>query len=168
MMSDSSQSDQSEAVIAALRRDLTELRQLWEAEASLGQSRTLRLADLERAVLRLEREIAALRAQRRGGKAVSDGCSVCGGTGEVQVAVYPEPLWNPCPACGDGNLNRLANLTRAVLRLENRVAALAETLAVLADPDLVAAIRSSEADIAAGRVVPWEEVKAQRKGGDDD
>lgn len=100
----SSQSDQSEAVIAALRRDLTELRQLWEAEASLGQSRTLRLADLE----------------------------------------------------------------RAVLRLENRMAALAETLAVLSDPDLMAAIRSSEADIAAGRTVTLAEVKAQLQGGDDE
>lgn len=93
-----------------LRRDLTELRQLWEAEASLGQSRTLRLADLERAVLRLEREIAALRERL--------------------------DSWD-------------------------------ETLAVLSDQALMAAIVQSEADIAAGRTVTLAEVKAQLQGGDD-
>ena len=36
-----------------------------------------------------------------------------------------------------------------------------ETLEILADPKAVAAIRRAEKDIAAGRVLPWEEVRAR-------
>jgi len=36
-----------------------------------------------------------------------------------------------------------------------------ETADIQADPDLMAAIESSEADIAAGRVIPWEDVKKE-------
>jgi len=38
---------------------------------------------------------------------------------------------------------------------------LLETLEVLSDKDLMAAIAESERDLAAGRVVPWEEVKRE-------
>ena len=36
-----------------------------------------------------------------------------------------------------------------------------ETLEILADPKALAAIRRAEKDIAAGRVLPWEEVRAR-------
>ena len=36
-----------------------------------------------------------------------------------------------------------------------------ETLEILADPRALAAIRRAEKDIAAGRVLPWEEVRAR-------
>ena len=36
-----------------------------------------------------------------------------------------------------------------------------ETLELLADPKALAAIRRAEKDIAAGRVLPWEEVRAR-------
>ena len=38
-----------------------------------------------------------------------------------------------------------------------------ETMEIMADPELVKAIKEGEADIAAGRVIPWEEVKKQSK-----
>lgn len=36
-----------------------------------------------------------------------------------------------------------------------------ETLEILADPKALAAIRRAEKDIASGRVLPWEEVRAR-------
>jgi antitoxin YefM len=38
---------------------------------------------------------------------------------------------------------------------------LIETLEVLGDPELMAALAKSDEDIKAGRVVPWEEVKQE-------
>lgn len=38
-----------------------------------------------------------------------------------------------------------------------------ETVEIMSDPDLMKAIEEGKADIAAGRVVPWEEVKKQAK-----
>jgi PHD/YefM family antitoxin component YafN of YafNO toxin-antitoxin module len=38
---------------------------------------------------------------------------------------------------------------------------LLETLEVLSDKDLMAALAESDEDIAAGRIIPWEEVKRE-------
>ena len=56
-----------------------------------------------------------------------------------------------------------ANLQAALATANARINELAaqETAAILADPNLMAAIESSEADIAAGRGIPWEDVKKE-------
>jgi prevent-host-death family protein len=49
----------------------------------------------------------------------------------------------------------------AVVMSQNEYESLMETLEVLSDPDLMAALAESDEDVAAGRVQPWEEVKRE-------
>lgn len=49
----------------------------------------------------------------------------------------------------------------AVVMSQAEYESLLETLEVLSDKDLMAALAESEKDIAAGRVIPWEEVKQE-------
>jgi antitoxin YefM len=49
----------------------------------------------------------------------------------------------------------------AVVMSQNEYESLIETLEVLSDPQLMAALAESDEDVAAGRVQPWEEVKRE-------
>jgi prevent-host-death family protein len=49
----------------------------------------------------------------------------------------------------------------AVVMSQDEYESLIETLEVLSDPELMAALAESDEDIAAGRVRPWEEVKRE-------
>jgi prevent-host-death family protein len=49
----------------------------------------------------------------------------------------------------------------AVVMSQDEYESLVETLEVLSDPDLMAALAESDEDVAAGRVYPWEEVKRE-------
>jgi antitoxin YefM len=49
----------------------------------------------------------------------------------------------------------------AVVMSQDEYESLIETLEVLSDPELMAALAESDEDVAAGRVQPWEEVKRE-------
>lgn len=49
----------------------------------------------------------------------------------------------------------------AVVMSQAEYESLLETLEVLSDKDLMAALAESQKDLAAGRVTPWEEVKRE-------
>ena len=49
----------------------------------------------------------------------------------------------------------------AVVMSQDEYDSLIETLEVLGDPELMAALAKSDEDVKAGRVVPWEEVKSE-------
>ena len=49
----------------------------------------------------------------------------------------------------------------AVVMSQDEYESLIETLEVLGDPELMAALAESDEDVAAGRVRPWEEVKPE-------
>lgn len=49
----------------------------------------------------------------------------------------------------------------AVVMSEAEYESLIETLEVMSDPELMAALKESDEDVAAGRVSPWDEVKQE-------
>jgi len=49
----------------------------------------------------------------------------------------------------------------AVVMSEAEYESLIETLEVLSDPEVMAALKESDEDVAAGRVSPWDEVKRE-------
>jgi len=49
----------------------------------------------------------------------------------------------------------------AVVMSEAEYESLIETLEVLGDPEVMAALKESDEDVAAGRVSPWDEVKRE-------
>jgi antitoxin YefM len=69
-------------------------------------------------------------------------------TDVVTITRHGKPVMNILPT----------STYKALLEL---IESLQETLEVLQDEDLMAAIRQGERDIAEGRVKPWEEVKKE-------
>jgi predicted transcriptional regulator len=66
----------------------------------------------------------------------------------------------------EGDARMTDTAFHAYARLLQQLDSLLETLEVMADDAAMAAIKASEADMAAGWVVPWEQVK-QELGLDD-
>ncbi len=72
------------------------------------------------------------------------------------------------PAEADGRSTDLdsVRVTRngrpaAVVMSEAEYESLIETLEVLGDPEVMAALKQSDEDVAAGRVSPWDDVKRE-------